>query len=128
MGGKTVTRYVLALCAGAAFAALAWSQTIRPGEMNGGGAVSFGATFRLAGVIVDQGVSGATPGISQNASNKVSSGFFPAIGPLVMTRNLADPAWLRVARTETRPGALEMTAWREPETSSKSFDLTGWQL
>lgn len=122
-----MTRYVLALCAGAVFAALAWGQAIRPGALDGGGAVSFGATFRLAGAINDQGVSGATAGVSQNSTNKVFSGFFPSLSPIA-TRNLADPAWLRVARTENRAAAPRMTAWREPETSPKSFDLTGWQL
>lgn len=122
-----MTRYLLGLIAVVAVAAVASSQAVRPGDLNGGGTVSYGSVYRLAGSIMDHGVSGASPGISQNASHKISSGFFPALGPIV-TRNLADPAWLNVARTEYRADALKMTAWREPETSPKAFEITGWQL
>lgn len=122
-------RFALGLCAAGALAALAWGQAIRPGEVNGGGTIAYASTLRLAGVITGQGVGGgAAAGVSQNSSYKVSSGFYPAVGPLVIRHNLADPAWLKVARGQTDRGALELTAWREPETSPQSFDLTGWQL
>ncbi|MCE5230998.1 hypothetical protein LLG95_15575 [bacterium] len=122
-----MVRFLIACCVAGWLAGAALSATVKPGELNGGGSTSYLGGFRLAGDISPYGLGGGTAGVSQNASNKISQGFYPVIGPIV-TRNVADPAWLKVARSENRADAAKMTAWREPENNRESFDVTGWQL
>jgi hypothetical protein len=122
-----MTRFLIAFClAGMAAVALS-ATTMQPDELNAGGAISYGGTLKLAGNISPYGLGGGTGGVSANTGYKLSTGFYPALGPLV-TRNVADPAWLKVARSENRADAGKMTAWREPDDNRESFDVTGRQL
>lgn len=101
------------------------ANMLRPADLTGGGATSTVGNTRLAGSISDYGVGGS--GVSQSATFKISLGFYPSIGPIV-TRNVADPAWLKVSQAE-RARPIQTAAWRDSDSNlHASINLTGWQL
>jgi hypothetical protein len=101
------------------------ANTIRPADLTGGGSVSTVGNTRLSGAICDYGVGGS--GVSQNASYKLSIGFYPSLGPIV-TKNVADPAWLKVSEAE-RERSIQTAAWRDSDSNLHApINLTGWQL
>lgn len=125
-GVTNMLRICIVIAAGV-LTAVAWGQTVRPSDVNGGGAISGVGNVILTGAIMDYGLGGGTAGVSQSASNKISVGFYPSVGPL-LPRNVADPAWLRISGAEERQRPVRMAAWRESSDPNSSINLTGWQL